>query len=202
MAEAVREPARYTLVERPLSGNCWKVRLCLSELRLPFRSVTPEELGPEAFAGLSRRGRVPVLLEQGRAPLEESAAILFRLARGTALLPDEVSDVALSWLVWDQAELAKPLALPRFYARIGQTEERAAEIARLKNEAHAALGFLDDWLATHRWLAGGGFTVADLGVHCYVALAGEGGIDIAPYPAVADWLDRIRARPRWAPVAG
>lgn len=191
-----------TLIERPLSGNSWKVRLCLAELQRPYRSLAPEDLPPDEFAALSRRRRVPVLLEDGRPPLEESAAILMRLGRGSALLPEPWHDVILSWLIWDQAELAKPLALPRFYARIGESTARAEEIARLQAEAHAGLGFLDDWLTAHDWLAGEAYSLADLAIHCYVALAGEGGIDIAPYRALEDWLARIRARPYWQPLEG
>ncbi|AJE46847.1 glutathione S-transferase family protein [Celeribacter indicus] len=192
--------ARLTVIQRPLSGNCWKVRLCLAEVQRPYRTVAPEDLPEAAFSRFSRRRRIPVLLEEGRPPLEESAAILLRLARGTDLLPERFGDVVLSWLIWDQAELSKPLALPRHYARTGQSGARAEEIARLRQEAHAGLAFLDGWLSARDWLAGDGFTVADLGLHCYVALAGEGGTDIAPYPAVRAWLDRIRARPRWQPL--
>lgn len=191
---------RFTLVERPLSGNCWKVRLCFSELQLPYRSIAPDDLAPDRFSEISRRRRVPVLLEDGRPPLEESTAILARLARGTYLMPDQDSDVILSWLIWDQAELSKALALPRYFARIGQTTARAAEIARLQTDAHGALTFLEDWLAAHRWLVGESFTVSDLGIHCYVDLALEGGIDITPYPSIRAWLDRIRARPQWQPL--
>lgn len=193
-------PPCYTLVERPLSGNCWKVRLCLAELQLPYRSLAPEDLGVAEFAALSRRRRVPVLIETARPPLEESAAILMRLAQGTHLLPEQDSDVILSWLIWDQAELSKPLALPRFYARTDRSDHHVEEIAGLQDQAHEGLSFLESWLIEHDWLAGRCFTAADIGVFCYVDLAGEAGIDISHYAAINAWRNRIRARPFWLPL--
>lgn len=192
----------YTLIERAVSGNCWKIRLCLAELGLPYTSLTPEDLGAERFAAVSRRRRVPVLLEQGREPLVESVAILMRLARGSHLLPEAAADQILSWLVWDQAELCRALALPRLYRRREETELRGDEIARLHSQARVGLEHLDDWLSRHTWLAEGSYSIADLGCHAYVALAPEGGLDTSPYPHVVSWLNRIRSRPHWRPLDG
>jgi glutathione S-transferase len=35
-----------------------------------------------------------------------------------------------------------------------------------------------------------------------VALAGDGGIDLAPYPNVLAWIGRIQALPGYVPMAG
>ena len=39
------------------------------------------------------------------------------------------------------------------------------------------------------------YRIADIACYPYVALAPEGGIELAPYPAVSAWLKRIRALP-------
>lgn len=183
------------LVERPLSGNCWKVRLTMVELDHSWTSITPEMLAPEEFAAISRRGRVPVLLEEGQPPLEESAAILVRLARGSHLMPASRYHQILSWLIWEQAELCKPLALPRLYHRRGETAIRAEEIHQLQRAAQEALGFLDIWLSVRPYLTGAEFSVADLACHAYVRLAPEGGLSLEPFGHVLDWVDRILERP-------
>ena len=45
-------------------------------------------------------------------------------------------------------------------------------------------------------------TLAECAVMPYVALAPEGGIDLAPYPSVLAWIDRIRALPGFVPMPG
>ena len=54
----------YTLYSMQLSGNCYKIRLALHELGLPFRIVDVEKgsgvtASPE-FLALNPHGRIPV----------------------------------------------------------------------------------------------------------------------------------------------
>ncbi|WP_221931082.1 glutathione S-transferase family protein [Telmatospirillum sp. J64-1] len=198
----MKAAAPYRLYETAPSGNCWKVRLCLAELGLPHERVTLDLTDRERLAGLSRHRRVPVLIAADGRPIVESAAILVYLARGSSLLPETPSLQAeiLSWLFWEQADLSKPLALPRFFRRMGWEQARAAEIAALRQEGARHLSFLENWLAGRPYLTGAEYTLADLACHVYVHLAPEGGQDLSAYPAVGAWLDRIRARPAWQPL--
>jgi glutathione S-transferase len=45
------------------------------------------------------------------------------------------------------------------------------------------------------YLASDDYTIADMAVFAYVHRADEAGIGLAAYPAVTDWIDRIRAQP-------
>jgi glutathione S-transferase len=69
------------------------------------------------------------------------------------------------------------------------------------NAAHAGrvaaklLTFLEEHLATRRFLAAEHPTIADLACYSYVAHAPEGGIPLAPYPAIRAWLGRVEALP-------
>ena len=64
----------------------------------------------------------------------------------------------------------------------------ADDIARCHKEGHAVLEKLEQWLAPRTWLVGERYTLADLAASCYVSLAGQGGYDMARYPAIRAWL--------------
>jgi glutathione S-transferase len=87
-----------TLYQQHDSGNCYKVRLLLSHLQQPYRTVAVS-----SFDGSTRRpdflarnpiGKVRAIeLDDGRF-LAESNAILLHFAEGTALLPADAYDQA------------------------------------------------------------------------------------------------------------
>jgi glutathione S-transferase len=57
-------------------------------------------------------------------------------------------------------------------------------------------------LSTRNWLEFDRPTIADIAVFPYVALANDGKIDLAPYPNVRNWIDRIKQLPGYIPMAG
>ncbi len=123
------------LYDSRLSGNAWKVRILLTQLGIPFERVTLDlakgETADPAFRAKSRFARVPVLeFEDGRT-IVESAAIMLFLAEGSALLPDDryLRAEVTSWLTFEQADLLRALALPRFYHMRGIADQMASRIA-------------------------------------------------------------------------
>ena len=50
------------------------------------------------------------------------------------------------------------------------------------------------------WLVDGRYTVADIGVYGYVSMAGQGGYDMARFPAIAAWIARFESQPGWVPL--
>jgi glutathione S-transferase len=46
------------------------------------------------------------------------------------------------------------------------------------------------WLAYGDW-----YSVADISLYAYTHVAHEGAFDLAPYPAIRAWPDRVRAQP-------
>jgi glutathione S-transferase len=194
------------LYDSRLSGNAWKVRILLNQLGIPFERVTLDlakgATADPAFRAKSRFARVPVLeLEDGRT-IVESAAILLYLAEGSALLPGDryLRAEVTSWLTFEQADLLRALALPRFYNMRGIADQMKSRIADFQEGAYVALGKLDDWLANHDWLVDDRYTVADIGVFGYVAMAPQGGYDMARFPWIAAWLARVEAQPGWVPL--
>ena len=194
------------LYDSRLSGNAWKVRILLTQLGIPFERITLDlakgAAADPAFRAKSRFARVPVLeLEDGRT-IVESAAIMLYLAEGSPLLPDDsyLRAEVTSWLTFEQADLLRALALPRFYNMRGIADQMKSRIADFQEGAYAALAKLDDWLATHDWLVDGRYTIADIGMFGYVSMAPQGGYEIERFPSIGAWLARVKARPGWVPL--
>jgi glutathione S-transferase len=194
------------LYDSRLSGNAWKVRTLLRQLRIPFERVTFDlttgaTKTPE-FRAKSKFARIPVLeLEDGRTVVE-SAAIMFYLAEGTRLLPDDryLRAEVMSWLTFEQADLLKAIALPRFYHMRGNAEQMASRIADFQEGAYPALEKVEAWLTDHDWLVDGRYTIADIGMFGYVSMAHEGRYEMERFPRIRAWLERVKSQPGWVPL--
>jgi glutathione S-transferase len=194
------------LYDSRLSGNAWKVRILLTQLGIPFQRVTLDlakgATADPAFRAKSRFARVPVLeLDDGRT-IVESAAIMLYLAEGSPLLPDDrfLRAEVISWLTFEQADLLRALALPRFYHMRGIADQMSGRIADFQEGAYLALAKLDAWLASHPWLVDGRYTIADIGLFGYVSMAHEGGYDMTRFPSIKAWIARFQAQPGWVPL--
>ena len=194
------------LYDSRLSGNAWKVRILLNQLEIPFERVTLDlgkgDLNKPEFAEKARFKRIPVLeLEDGRT-LVESSAILLYLAEGSPLLPNDPylhADIT-SWLFFEQADLTRALALPRFFKLRGIYEEQKDKVPFLQEIGYAGLAKLEDWVGRHVFLVDNRYTLADLGVFPYVSLAHEGDHEMERFPAIRAWLSRIAAQPGFIPM--
>ena len=98
-----------TIYGQDSSGNCYKPRLLLAKLGIPFRHVETKS-GPAgatrtaAFIAKNPNGRVPLLeFDDGRL-LAESGAMLLYFAEGTRLLPADRYErgLAYQWLFFEQ----------------------------------------------------------------------------------------------------
>lgn len=194
------------LYDSRLSGNSWKVRILLSQLRLPYERVTLDirkgETHEPSFRRVSRFARVPVLLLEDGRPIVESGAILVHLANGTPYLPDDphLRTEVLSWLFFEQADLQKSIAIPRVLHLYGLANERQQDIARYHADGYPSLEMLDQWLLDRTWLAGDTYTIADLATSAYVSLAEQGGYAMARFSGIIKWVARVQGQPGWVPL--
>jgi len=194
------------LYDSRFSGSSWKVRILLNQLGLAYERITLDlekgEAATHDFVKLSRFSRVPVLqLEDGRT-IVESGAILLYLAQGTPFLPDDpfLRAETVSWLMFEQNDLQRPLAWPRVYHLRRMSEAMAPQIARFQQDGYIGLAKLERWLAAHDWLVGDAYCVADLAVSAYVSLAHQGGYEMERFPAIQAWLARVVSQPGWIGV--
>ncbi len=195
------------LYDSPPSGNCYKVRLLLAQLGLPYERVEVDVLArprPEALLARNPAGRVPVLeLEDGKH-LPESNAILWFLGDGTRYVPEDSFERAqvLRWLFFEQNSLEPNLAGARFIvAYLKKAEEHAATLEQKRKAGHAALVVVERHLQSRSFLAGDRYTIADIALYAYAHVASEGGIELQAYPAVRTWLRRVEDQPGYVPLS-
>ncbi len=184
------------------SGNCYKVELLLAQLGRSYRFVDVDVLRGQSrtpeFLALNPNGKIPLLqLEDGRC-LPESNAILCYLADGTPLWPAErfARAQVLQWMFFEQYSHEPYIAVARFIvAYLGRPAAREADLAAKMAPGHKALAVMERQLATTPFLCGNDYTIADIALYAYTHVAHEGEFDLAPYPALRDWLARVRAQP-------
>jgi glutathione S-transferase len=194
------------LYNNQLSGNCWKVRQMLSLLDIPYERVELDVIDrsnrAEILGGKNPALRVPTLELDDGEHLAESNAILWYLADGTEYVPAGPLERArvLQWMFFEQYEVEPNVAVARFWVSIlGEREQHTAELEGKWRGGNRALAAIDGHLAGREWLVEA-FSIADISVYAYTHVAEEGGFDLAPYPAVRAWIDRVAARPGYVPM--
>lgn len=184
------------LYDFELSGNCYKIRLMMSILRVPYERMpidlaSQEERKPE-FLRLNPRGQVPVLVDED-VVIWDSTAILSYIADkyGEAWGGGDVIKRAqiIQWLAFAQNEILYGLAR----ARACLLFARPYDLGECKTVGAVALRVLEQKLMEQPWLATSTPTIADIACYPYVALAPEGDIDLAPYPSILGWIRRIES---------
>jgi glutathione S-transferase len=188
-----------TLYDYGPSANCLKVRVLLRQLRIDHERVPVDIFAGESktdeYRALNLAGRTPALgLEDGRA-LAESNAILLYLAQGTPLVPADRVELGHvhQWLFFEQNLVEPNVGTARFW-RMTRRDQLRPEAFEQRREAGAeALRVLDDALADRDFLVTGRYSVADNALYAYTHIAGDAGIDMTDFPAIAAWLDRVEA---------
>lgn len=189
------------LYDYPESGNCYKVRLLLTQLGLAFERVPLDILQGEtrdpAFLEKNPNHRVPLLEWPDGRCLAESNAILLALAEGTPFLPSDPWERALvfQWLFFEQYSHEPFIAVLRFWHFAGRLEEQRDAVPAKREGGLHALGVMESHLAGRAYFVGERYSVADIALYAYTHVAGEGGFDLGPFPALGAWLDRVAAQP-------
>ena len=144
--------------------------------------------------------RVPTLVLDDGRPLGESNAILWYLGDGTQYVPEDAlrarADVAVDVLraVQPRAVHRGRALLDRVLGQAGASS-RAARRERALKGGYAALDAMERHLAGRAFLVGESYTIADISLYAYTHVAHEGEFDLAPYPAIRAWLDRVASQP-------
>jgi len=193
----------YTLYGMPDSGNCYKPRLAAEQLAIACRWVEVRDTRSPEFLAKNPNGKVPLLELEDGGFLPESNAILWYLAEGTELAPAGRLGRAraLQWMFFEQYSHEPYVAVARSIVRHTPPDSpRRAELPRLRERGHQALGVMERHLAREPYFVDGVYSIADIALFAYTHCAEDGGIGLAPYPAVRAWLERVRAQPRFVPM--
>jgi glutathione S-transferase len=162
------------------------------ELSVVDRSDREQVLG-----ALNPARRVPTLvLDDGRV-LAESNAIIWCFADGTSYLPDDRFDRAkvLQWLFFEQYDHEPSIAVVRFWVAFAPSPPATADIEARRVAGYRALDAMERVLRDMPYLVAGRYSIADIALYAYTHVAAEGGFDLAGYPAIGAWLDRVAGQP-------
>ena len=197
------------LHQMQMSGNCYKIRLAAQQLGVALilknYGLHDGTTRKAEFLAKNPNGRVPALeLEDGRT-LAESGAILWYLGENTFLVPSDRWDRAevLQWMFFEQYSHEPYVAVARFWVAFAPKEElekRRHLIPAWHAKGNAALGVMENHLARRDWFAGGRYSIADIALYGYTHSAADGGFDLAAYPAVRAWLERVASEPGHVPI--
>ena len=188
-----------TLYDFMGSGNGYKVRLLLAQLRLPYKLVECDILKGETrtpdFLEKNPNRRIPTLQLEDGTHLAESDAILWYLAEGTTFAPADRLQRAqtLQWMFFEQYSHEPYIAVARFQRHL--LGKPAGEIEpKLMERGNAALARLEQQLALTPFLVGEALSLADVALVAYTRVAHEGGFDLGAYPAVEAWVARVETQ--------
>lgn len=190
--------------------NGWKVTIALEEMGLPYE-VHPVNIGagdqfkPE-FLAISPNNRMPAIVDPEStdgAPVSvfESGAILQYLARKSGMFfgADERARIEVGqWLFWQMGGLGPMCGQAhhfRSYAPSMVSDQRtlAYGVARYTNEVARLYSVLDGRLADREFVAGA-YSIADMAIWPWIVPHQRQGIDLARYPSLKAWFERVGAR--------
>jgi len=191
------------------SGNCYKIKLMLHLLDLPYTwqavDILKGETETPEFLAMNPNGKVPVLQLEDGTCLWESNAILNFLAEGSQFLPSEprLRTQVLQWQFFEQYSHEPYIAVARFIQfYLGLPDERLDEYRKLHKGGHKALKVMERQLEVTPYLVGEQYSIADVALYAYTHVAHEGGFDLAAYPQVRAWLARVAEHPRHVAMVG
>jgi glutathione S-transferase len=190
------------LYNSQVSGNCYKVRLLLAHLGIPYERQDVDVLDrsnrPVLLGGLNPSLRVPtIVLDDGR-PIGESGAILWYFGEGSRFVPEDRYERAqvLQWMFFEQYDHEPAIAVVRFLVAYAKTAGEHPElVAQRTKQGYRALDALERHLESRSFLVGDAITLADIALYAYTHVADEGNFSLDGYPAVRAWLDRVAAEP-------
>ncbi len=194
------------LYDFELSGSCYKLRLFMNMIGLEYEKQTVDFVNKEhknaAYTALNPFGEIPIL-DDGDLRLRDAQAILIYLAKkydhSRQWFPDDAESMGkiAQWLSTGGGEIMNAAG-----ARLVKILDYPLDLDKLQAGAHRVFKIMDAHLASREWLALDHATIADIACFPYTALAGEGGIDLAAYPNVLRWIERVKYLPGFIPMPG
>jgi glutathione S-transferase len=194
----------------PMSTCTRKVLMTLAETHTPHEFVLVDfakgEHKQPAHTARQPFGQVPALEDDG-FELYESRAMCRYIndkAKG-ALVPAALTDRARmeQWISVETSNFTAPV-MKFIYKYIFQRDQPADVMATAVTQLEHALGIMDKQLATHPFIAGSTFSLADI---CFMPYL-EYGMNtpakehIAKFPHVVAWWNKISEMPSWRKIAG
>ena len=202
------------LFDYELSVNCYKVRLLLNFLDVPYE-LRPIDFFPgwehksDWFKEINPLGHIPVIDDDGYVLRDANAILVYLVLNYGASTgwyptanPRLLGEVA-QWMAFSEGTTNTASA-----ARLHDSLGYEFDIDTCRDGAHRLFRVLDEhlWFREQEsvdWLCSAGFpTLADLVIFPDVMLSEEGGISRSNYPAIRRWTDRFRRLEGFTTMAG
>src|SRR6478735_3516155 len=159
------------LYDYAFSGNCYKVRLLLSQLGIEYETRAVDIIAGEArqpwFSSKNPLGQVPVL----------------------------------EWLCFEQSNVSIVIGRARFRRTFPEViATRPDEFEAWHRQGNRALRVLEERLHDYVFVTDAGYTIADIALFAYVHCAEQGGFSLEPYAAIRSWIERIEEMPGYVAI--
>lgn len=191
-----------TVYGMAVSGNCWKVAQILRLTGREFRWVEVDankgETRTPEFLARNPVGKIPAAELDDGTVLIELNAMLAHFAEGTPWLPPPglPRTRVFEWLFFEQYSHEPNIAVARnIISHLRTGTQQAERLEQCRAGGERALGVMELRLARNDWLTDAGPTIADLALFAYTHVADEGGFDLARWPGVAAWVERVAEIP-------
>jgi GST-like protein len=177
--------------------NSQRVSIMLEECNLDY-AVTGvniragEQFAPEILA-LNPFGKIPILVEDGRA-MFESGAILLHLAERQGILLGDDRATVLSWLMVALTGLGPATGQAHHWTALAPEKPEAARAHSLA-QVDRVYRLLDERLGQVPHLAGAACSIADIAAYPWVARHGWAERSLDATPRLAAWFARMGQRP-------
>jgi len=185
--------------------NGHKITIALEEMGLsyqilPVNILENDQFQPD-FLAISPNNKIPAIVDQDgpdhrSISIFESGAILQYLGRKTGLFypTDEIKRIQVEqWLMWQMGGLGPMLGQNHHFSRFAP-ERIPYATERYVNETKRLYGVLDKQLIGQDYVTGE-YSIADMAIFPWLLRYEWQGIDLADYPEISRYIERIQARP-------
>jgi GST-like protein len=180
--------------------NCRKVSILLEELGIPY-AVHPIDINDGAqntpeFLAISPNNKVPAIMDQdtGLALFESGAILVYLAEKHGQFLPTEPLEKAkvMQWLMWQMGGLGPMAGQTHHFVKNNLGKAPYAE-DRFKTEVQRLYRVLDKQLDGQDFICEA-YSIADMACWPWVSRHEWHQINLADYPNVRAWYQRLLAR--------
>lgn len=185
--------------------NGHKITIALEEMGLPYQilpvNILENDQFQPDFLAISPNNKIPAIVDQDgpehrSISIFESGAILQYLGRKTGLFypTDEIKRIQVEqWLMWQMGGLGPMLGQNHHFSRFAP-ERIPYATERYVNETKRLYGVLDKQLVGQDYVTGE-YSIADMAIFPWLLRYEWQGIDLADYPEISRYIERMQARP-------
>ena len=183
--------------------NGWKISIALEEMELPYtlRPLTLSKLEQkeEWFLKINPNGRIPAIVDHDNddfAVFESGAILIYLAEKSGRFLPTETKarSRVLQWLMFQMGGVGPMMGQANVFFRYAP-EKIPYAIERYQREVRRLFEVMERQLASHEYIAGPDYSIADMALWSWIAGYSWSGINVEGLTQLKRWMDLIGARP-------